>query len=99
VKITPDLFAHYLKCSTKCWLHSRSEVGGGNEYADWVRTQNESYRHASAKRLLEGIPENERSISPLMTDYTLGFSAIASFAESHRSKRKRAALPVQPASA
>src|ERR1035437_69264 len=68
MKITHDLFAAYLKCRTKCWLRSRSEAGGGNEYADWVRTEYESYRRANAKRLVEGIPENERAISPLMAE-------------------------------
>ena len=64
MRITPDLFAAYLKCPTKCWLRSRGEAGGENEYADWVRTQNESYHRANANRLLESVPEHERVIAP-----------------------------------
>ena len=68
MKITHDLFAAYLKCPTKCWLRSRGEAGEGNEYADWVRTECESYRDTNAKRVIEGIPENERAISPLTAE-------------------------------
>jgi predicted RecB family nuclease len=64
MKITLDLFAAYLKCPTKCWLRSRSEASGENEYADWVRTENESYRRENAQRLLESLPENERVNAP-----------------------------------
>jgi hypothetical protein len=68
MRITPDLFAAYLKCPTKCWLRSRGEAGGGNEYADWVRSQNESYRPANATRLLESLPDNERAVAPPATE-------------------------------
>jgi predicted RecB family nuclease len=67
MRTTPDLFEAYLKCPTKCWLRSRGEAGGGNEYADWVRSQNESYRHANATRLLESFPDSERVIAPPAT--------------------------------
>jgi len=39
MKITSDLFAAFLKCPTKCWLHSRGEIGAGNKYAEWVLTR------------------------------------------------------------
>lgn len=68
MRITPDLFAAYLKCPTKCWLCSRGETGAGNEYADWVRMQNESYRRANAPSLLEGFPEEERVTAPPPTE-------------------------------
>src|SRR6266849_6939633 len=59
MNITPALFEAYVKCPTKCFLRSRGEVGTGNDYADWVRNQNESYREAGTKRLMEGIPPDE----------------------------------------
>ena len=64
MRITPDLFSAYLKCPTKCWRRSRGEVAGVNEYAAWVLTQNESYRLAITKRLLEGLSENARVVAP-----------------------------------
>lgn len=62
MRITSNLFAAHLKCPTKCWLRSRGEPDAGNLYADWVRTQTESYRRDSAERLLECVPENERVV-------------------------------------
>jgi hypothetical protein len=49
MKITTSLFEAGLKCITKCFLRSLSETGTGNAYADWVRTQAESYRNAGMK--------------------------------------------------
>jgi len=66
--ITSELFAAYIKCRTKCWLRSHGEIGAGNEYADWVRTQNECYRSEGAKRLLESVPQNKRVIAPPATE-------------------------------
>ena len=62
--ISSQLFEAYLKCPTKCWLRSRDEGSDGNAYADWVRTQNESYQSEGMKRLLGDVPENERVIAP-----------------------------------
>ena len=42
--ITPYLYEAYLKCPTKCFLRALGEIATGNAYADWVRTQNASYR-------------------------------------------------------
>ena len=66
--ITSHLFEAYLKCPTKCWLRSRGEAGGGNAYADWVRTQEESYHSEGIKRLLQAVPHSERVIAPPATD-------------------------------
>lgn len=60
MKTTPDLFAAYLKCPTKCWLRAQGETAPGNEYAEWVRTRTESYRSEGVKRLLESVSESER---------------------------------------
>jgi predicted RecB family nuclease len=59
-----QLFEAYLKCPTKCWLRSRDETGEGNEYAEWVKGQNESYRVEGARRLVETVPEDERVVAP-----------------------------------
>jgi len=66
--ITSHIFEAYLKCPTKCWLRSRGEAGDGNAYADWVRTQEESYHSDGIKRLLEAVPHSERVIAPPATD-------------------------------
>lgn len=54
--ITSHLFEAYLTCPTKCWLRSHGEAGGGNAYADWVRTREESYHCEGIKRLLGRPP-------------------------------------------
>jgi len=62
--ITSHLFEAYLKCPTKCWLRSQGEACEENAYAHWVWTQNEAYRNEGTKRLLDGVPQNERVIAP-----------------------------------
>jgi len=57
--ITPPLFAAFLKCPTKCFLLAYGEPPTGNAYADWVRTQNESYRSEGIKPLLSATPPDE----------------------------------------
>ncbi len=59
MKITPDVFAAYLKCQTKCWLRSHGEVGSGNTYAEWVLTRSDTYRGEATKLLMKGMPEAE----------------------------------------
>ena len=59
MKITTPLFEAGLKCITKCFLRSLGETGTGNAYADWVRTQAESYRNAGMKDLLAGATDDE----------------------------------------
>jgi len=59
MKITPDLFQAYLKCPTKCWLRFTCEPPTGNPYAEWVQTENESYRTDSAKWLVANAPADE----------------------------------------
>lgn len=62
--ITSRLFEAYLKCPTKCFLWWRGEADTGNAYANWLRTQNESYRSEGCTRLIEGSLRNECVISP-----------------------------------
>jgi len=45
MKITLSLFEAFLKCPTKCWLRFTREPPAGYPYAEWVQTENESYRH------------------------------------------------------
>ncbi len=62
--ITPDLFEAHLKCPTKGWLRATGEPPSGNEYADWVKTQTETYRAAEAERLLAEKSPAEIARSP-----------------------------------
>ena len=66
--ITSHLFEAYLKCPTKCWLRSQGEPGEGNGYAAWTQSQNEIYRSEGIRRLIEGVPQNERIIAPPVSD-------------------------------
>ena len=59
MKITTSLFEAGLKCITKCFLRSLGEKGTGNTYADWVRTQAESYRTEGMKGLIAGAAGDE----------------------------------------
>ena len=68
MKITSPLFEAFLKCATKCHLRSLGETGSGNEYAEWVHGQDESYQHEAALRLQEGVPETERVVAPPATE-------------------------------
>src|SRR5437879_1555201 len=64
MKTNSQLFEAHLKCPTKCWFLSRGETGQGNAYAEWVRTQNESYRAEGVQQLQETVPEGERVVGP-----------------------------------
>jgi len=59
MKITSPVFQAYLECPAKCFLRAHGEEGTGNEYADWVRTENESYRRREVERLANGITPEE----------------------------------------
>jgi hypothetical protein len=66
--ITPSLFEAFLKCPTKCWLRFTGEPPAGNEYAEWVRSQNESYEREALRRLQEAAPETERVVAPSIAE-------------------------------
>jgi predicted RecB family nuclease len=68
MRITTALFDAFLKCATKCHLRSLGETGSGNEYAEWVRGQEESYQRDAAQRLQETVPENQRAGGPPDTE-------------------------------
>jgi predicted RecB family nuclease len=57
-------FEDYLQCPTKCWLRSRTEPTSGNVYAEWARTQNETYFQDGLKHLLVTLPESDCATSP-----------------------------------
>ena len=61
--ITPLLFESHLKCPTKCWLRFAGETPSGNTYAEWLETQNESYRADAAARISATVPADEREPS------------------------------------
>jgi hypothetical protein len=64
MRILASLFDAFLKCPTKCWLRARNETPSGNSYAEWVQSQNESYRAAQIERLLAQTPLSESARSP-----------------------------------
>ena len=68
MRITPAIFDAFLKCATKCHLRSLGETGAGNEDAEWVRGQDESYQREAARRLQEAVPETERVVAPPATE-------------------------------
>jgi predicted RecB family nuclease len=68
MRITSPLFDAFLKCATKCHLRFLGEIGSGNEYAEWVRGQNESYQRDAAWALQETVPETERVVAPPATE-------------------------------
>ncbi len=57
--ITSSVFEAYLKCPTKCFLVAHGEGGSGNLYADWVRTETESYKNSGLARLSQGFARDE----------------------------------------
>ena len=91
MNITSYLFEAYLKCPTKCFLRSRGEVGSGNAYADWVRSQTDSYRNDRIKELKTIAARDGRIIPGPLTEtprivesgYTFDFVARAQDLESH----------------
>ncbi|MEI8291821.1 MAG: hypothetical protein WCH99_20320 [Verrucomicrobiota bacterium] len=64
MKITASFFAAFLKCPTKCWLRATGETPSGNTYAEWVQSQDESYRATETERLLAGTPPGESARAP-----------------------------------
>ena len=64
MKITNSLFEAFLKCPTKCWLRATNEQPSGNAYAEWVQTQNESYRVPETERLRAQTPPADYALSP-----------------------------------
>ncbi len=64
MKITSLLFDAFLKCPTKGWLRAHNETPSGNPYAEWVQSQNESYRVTQTEWLLAEIPPDESVHSP-----------------------------------
>ena len=66
--ISSQIFEAYLKCSTKCWLRSRSEPGAGTIYSDWTRAQNEIQHENGLRRLLAIFPKKDRAIAPTISE-------------------------------
>jgi predicted RecB family nuclease len=66
MEITSSLFQAYLQCSTKCWLRAVGEVSTENSYAEWVKTQDESYRVTGTQRLIDESTKDEVATSPLL---------------------------------
>jgi len=91
MNITSYLFEAYLKCPMKCFLRSRREAGAGNAYADWVRTQTDSYRNDQIKDFRTVATSDGRIIAAPHTenpkvaewDYAFDFVARAQNFESH----------------
>ena len=62
--ISSHLFEAYLECPTKCWLRAQNERSTGNVYAEWARSQNESYRKKWLERRPAIVAEADRILSP-----------------------------------
>lgn len=67
MKVSQILFEAYLKCRTKCFLRSR-EAETANANADWVQSQNESYRQNGVKRLTDTVTASECGIGPPVSE-------------------------------
>lgn len=66
MKITPEIFEAYLKCPTKCWLRAIGEHPSGNAYAEWVKSQSNTYRATKTELLVANLSKNEIALSPSM---------------------------------
>jgi len=64
MKLTSVLFEGFLKCPTKCYLHSTGQAGTGNAYAEWLHEQSDAYRADAAKRLMAGLPAADAVLAP-----------------------------------
>jgi len=64
MEISSDLFEAHLKCPTKCWLRANGEQFAGNAYAQWVRTQSDTYCAIKLKQLEAKSPSRELVVSP-----------------------------------
>jgi len=64
MRISPHLFNAFLKCPTKCWLRAAGEPPSANAYAEWMASQNRSYRATELERLLSETPKGAVSVSP-----------------------------------
>jgi len=64
MKITPDLFEAFLKCPTKCWLRAMNEIPSGNAYAEWVKSQEESYRTKATAQVIAELSNGDLATSP-----------------------------------
>jgi predicted RecB family nuclease len=82
MKITTSLFQAYIKCPTKCWLRFTGEPATGNAYAEWVQSQNESYRDAAIQRLRSEMLPDKRADAPTQeslktSKWRMGFDVVA----------------------
>jgi hypothetical protein len=68
MEITSKEFEGYLKCPTKCWLRFNDEPFSGNTYAQWVKTQSESYCADKLMQLAGTTPKGELAASPVIED-------------------------------
>ncbi len=106
--ITPSLFAAFLKCPTQGWLRATGEAPSGNSYAEWVQSQNESFRATQTERLIAETPPSESARSPspehlksskwrLAVDVVAQASAPAGSGSVPRPRRTPGEPPGQPA--
>ena len=81
MKINSSLFQAHIKCPTKCWLRFTGEPVTGNAYAEWVQSQNESYRDTAIQRLRSEALHDDCAISPVQeglktSKWRLGFDVF-----------------------
>ena len=64
MRIDSDLLDAYLKCPTKCWLRATAEPLSCGSYAEWAKTQNDSYRVIATQWLVAQCSTAEIVYSP-----------------------------------
>ena len=64
MKVSADVFGAFVDCPTKGWLRAVGEPTSGNAYAEWVSSQQESYRADAVKRLMADAPPDEFDVTP-----------------------------------
>ena len=62
--VNSAVFEAFLHCPTKSWLRSLGELGSGNDFTNWLRTENETYCERGIKDLLADIAHSGCLISP-----------------------------------
>ncbi len=68
MKISSSLFEAFLKCPTKCWLRANDETSSGNDYAEWLKANNASFRTTQTQRLLSETTKEEYATALLELD-------------------------------
>jgi predicted RecB family nuclease len=75
MRITPDVFEAYLKCPTKSWLRATGESSTGNNYAEWLKGQNDAFRTIVVNKLVAG--SGSHRFLPIARDFETPMRRLA----------------------